>query len=266
MGALFITYEGARGPIIPNKRPLNQKREFYSPSCLTVNETDVSESADTTETVAADPKISTKEELEVINLSPDPNVHRPISISASLSVEERMYLVELLKEYQDVFAGQYDEMPGIDPKLVAHSLNVELGTRPVVQPMRTFHPEVETQITQEVKKLLLAGFIKPIQHPQWLSNIVPVKKKNGQIRCCVDFRNLNKACLKDEFSLPNMDLLIDSAAGHAMFSFMDGFSEYNQIFVSPRDAEKTAFRTPIDNFYYTVMPFGLKNVGATKEP
>ena len=83
-------------------------------------------------------------------------------------------------------------MPGIDPKLVAHSLNVELGTRSVVQPMRTFHPEVEAQITQEMKKLLSAGFIKQIQHPQWLSNIVPVKKKNGQIRYCVDFRNLNK--------------------------------------------------------------------------
>uniref|UniRef100_A0A2N9EGQ7 RNase H type-1 domain-containing protein n=1 Tax=Fagus sylvatica TaxID=28930 RepID=A0A2N9EGQ7_FAGSY len=223
----------------------------------------IPESVDIAEAVTADPKISAKEELEVINLSSDPNVHRPVSISASLSVEERMHLIELLKEYQDVFAWQYDEMPRIDPKLIAHSLNVELGTRPVVQSMSTFHPEVEAQITQEVKKLLSAGFIKPIQHPRWLSNIVSVKKKNGQIRCCVDFRNLNKACPKDEFSLPNMDLLIDSAAGHAMFSFMDGFSGYNQIFMSPKDAEKTAFRTPIGNFYYIVMPFGLKNARAT---
>ena len=114
-----------------------------------------------------------------------------------------------------------------------------------------------------MKKLLAAGFIKPIQHPRWLSNVVPVKKKNGQIRCCVDFRNLNKACPKDEFPLPNMDLLIDSAAGNAMFSFMDGFSGYNQIQMSSKDAEKTAFCTPIGNFYYSVMPFGLKNAGAT---
>jgi hypothetical protein len=159
-------------------------------------------------------------------------------------------------------------MSGIDSELVAHFLNVEPGTRPVVQPMRTFHPEVEAQITQEVKKLLSTGFIKPIQHLRWLSNIVPVKKKNGKIRCCVDFCNLNKACPKDEFPLPNMDLLIDSAAGHAMFSFMDGFSGYNQIFMSSKDAEKTAFRTLIGNFYYTIMPFGLKNAKAThiKEP
>ena len=92
---------------------------------------------------------------------------------------------------------------------------------------------------------------------------MPVKKKNKQIRCCIDFRNLNKVCLKDEFPLPNMDLLIDSAAGSAMFSFIDRFSGYNQIRMAPKDAEKTAFRTPIGNFYYRVMPFGLKNAGAT---
>ena len=79
----------------------------------------------------------------------------------------------------------------------------------------------------------------------------------------MDFHNLNKACPKDEFPLPNMDLLIDSAVGNAMFSFMDGFSGYNQIRMSLKDAEKTAFHTPIGNFYYTVMPFGLKNAGAT---
>ena len=90
-----------------------------------------------------------------------------------------------------------------------------------------------------------------------------MKNKNSQIRCCVDFRNLNKACPKDEFPLPNMDLLIDSVAGSAMFSFMDGFSEYNQIRMAPKDVEKISFRTPMGNFYYTVMPFRLKNAGAT---
>jgi ribonuclease HI len=221
------------------------------------------EEAKLEKSAAENSKITPKEDLEVINLSHDPGIDKPVSISTSLSAVERACFINLLKEYQDVFAWKYDEMPGIDPGLVAHSLNVEPGTKPVVQPARTFHTEVEAQITQEVKKLLAAGFIKPIQHPRWLSNIVPVKKKNGQIRCCVDFRNLNKACPKDEFPLPNMDLLIDSAAGSAMFSFMDGFSGYNQIRMSPRDAEKTAFRTPIGNFYYTVMPFGLKNAGAT---
>jgi hypothetical protein len=139
-------------------------------------------------------------------------------------------------------------MSGLDSGLVAYAFNVEPGTRPVVQSKRTLHPEVEAQITKEIQKLLAVGFVKPIQHPQWLSNIVSVKKKNGQIRCCVDFRNLNKACPKDEFPLPSMDVLIDSVVGHEMFSFMDGFSGYNQIRMSLKDVEKTAFRTPIGNF------------------
>uniref|UniRef100_A0A2N9IAW3 Reverse transcriptase domain-containing protein n=1 Tax=Fagus sylvatica TaxID=28930 RepID=A0A2N9IAW3_FAGSY len=181
------------------------------------------------------------EELETINLSDDPNVELSISIRSSLSLSEKAQLIPLLKEYRDVFAWQYEEMLGLEPDLVVHALNVDPG----------------------IQKLLAADFFKPIEHPQWLSNIVPVKKKNGKIRCCVDFQNLNKACPKDEFPLPNMDLLIDSAAGHTMFSFMDGFSGYNQIQMSPKDAMKTVFRTPIGNFYNTVMPFGLKNASAT---
>ena len=83
------------------------------------------------------------------------------------------------------------------------------------------------------------------------------------MRCCVDFRNLNKAYPKDELPLPNVDMLIDSVAGYAIFSFMDGFSGYNRIRMSPKDAAKTTFRTPIGNFYNTVMLFGLKNANAT---
>ena len=154
-------------------------------------------------------------------------------------------------------------MPRLDPGLIAHTLNVDPQAKPVAQPTRIFHIEIEGQIVKEVQKLLAVGFIKPIQQLCWLSNMVPAKKKNGQIRCCVGFRNLNRACPKDEFPLPNMDLLIDSTAGSALFSFMDGFNGYNQIKMAPKDAEKTAFRTPIGNFYYTMMPFGLKNAVAT---
>ena len=78
-------------------------------------------------------------------------------------------------------------------------------------------------------------------HPKWHSNIVLVKKKNGQIQYCVYFQNLNKACPKDEFALPNTDMLIDSVVGHAMFSFIDGFNRYNQIKMSSKDVAKTAF-------------------------
>ena len=171
--------------------------------------------------------------------------------------------MELLKRYVDVFAWTYDEIPDLDPRLVVHFLNIDPRIKLIIQPARVFLTEVEAQITQEVKKLLAEGFIKPIQHPQWLSNIVLVKKKNSQIRCCVDFCDLDKACPKDEFPLPNIDLLVDLATGSSMFSFMDRYNGYNQIKMATKDAEKTAFRAPIGNFYYIVMPFGLKNAGAT---
>ena len=169
---------------------------------------------------AKEAQIQPEEELKEIDLGTEPGSRKPVFISSRLVAQEREQLVTLLQKYRDVFAWTYDEMPGLDPELVVHSLNVDPGMRPVVQPARVFHTEVEAQIVQEVKKLLTAGFIKPIQHPKWLSNIVPVKKKNGQIRCCVDFRNLNKACPKDEFPLPNIDLLVDFAAGSSMFSLM----------------------------------------------
>ena len=136
-------------------------------------------------------------------------------------------MILLLKEFRDVFAWDYSEMIGLDLGLVVHTLNVDPEARPVAQLARAIHTKIEEQIVKEVQKLLAASFIKPIQHPRWLSNIVPVKKKNGQIRCCVDFRNLNQVCLKDKFLLPDMDLLIDSAIGNATFSFMDRFNGYN---------------------------------------
>ena len=96
-----------------------------------------------------------------------------------------------------------------------------------------------------------------------MSSIVPVEKKNGQIRICVDFRDLNKACPKDDFPIPISEILIDATMGYEIFSFMDGFSGYNQIKMAPEDQELTAFRTPKGIYCYKVMPFGLKNAGAT---
>ena len=84
--------------------------------------------------------------------------------------------------------------------------------------------------------MLFRSFIEEIKCPSWLANIVPVKKKGGQIRIYVDFRGLNKACPKDKFPLPNVDILVDAIAGHERFSFMDGYSGYNQIFIEPVDA------------------------------
>ena len=116
---------------------------------------------------------------------------------------------------------------------------------------------------EEIQKQLSAGFISLVQYPEWLANVVHVPKKDGKVRVCVNFRNLNKASPKDDFPLPHIDMLVDSTAGHAMLSFMDGFSGYNYIMMAPEDREKTSFITKWGTYCYRVMPFGLKNAGAT---
>ncbi len=94
-------------------------------------------------------------------------------------------------------------------------------------------------------------------------NIVHVKEKGRQIHICVDFRDLNRACPIDEFSLSNVDLLVGVVVGHERFSFMDGYNGYNQIVMELLDAPKIAFRTPFSNYYYKVMSFSLKNASTT---
>ncbi|RDX68148.1 Retrovirus-related Pol polyprotein from transposon 17.6, partial [Mucuna pruriens] len=101
------------------------------------------------------------------------------------------------------------------------------------------------------------------EYPQWVANIVPVPKKDGKVRMCVDYRDLNRVSPKDNFPLPHIDLLVDNTAQHSCYSFMDGVSRYNQIRMAPEDKEKTTFITTWGTFCYKVMPFGLKNAGET---
>ena len=112
--------------------------------------------------VEKDNQAMADEELKEVDLGSDPQEPRPISISASLTEKEKSELILLLKEFKDVFAWDYNEMPGLDPGLVAHMLNVDPEAKPVAQPTRILHTEMEGQIVKEVQKLLAAGFIKPI--------------------------------------------------------------------------------------------------------
>ncbi|KAG9458311.1 hypothetical protein H6P81_002819 [Aristolochia fimbriata] len=205
---------------------------------------------------------ATIDELKKIDLgmAEDP---RPTFLSASLTAEEEAEYIALLCEYRDIFAWSYTEMPSLDPRVAVHKLAVHSSVRPVKQSQRRFRPELVPEIEKEVDKLIAANFIREVKYPSWIANIVPVKKKTGQIRVCVDFRDLNKACPKDDFPLPITELMVDATTGHEALSFMDGSSGYNQIWMDPKDEELTAFRTPKDIFCYKVMPFGLKNAGAT---
>ena len=150
-----------------------------------------------------------------------------LKIGIVLSTLEKKKMISFLKANQDAFTWKHEDMPGIDRKIIQHHLNVNLECKPVQQKGRIFAPERNKAITEEVQKLLEADFIKEVCYPDWLANVVMVKKSNGKWRMCVNFIDLNKAFPKDSFPLPMIDQLVDSTAGHKLLSFMDAFSGYN---------------------------------------
>ncbi|CAL9000886.1 unnamed protein product [Prunus brigantina] len=115
----------------------------------------------------------------------------------------------------------------------------------------------------EVEKLLSISFIKKVDYPTWLANVVMVCKPKKGWRRCVDYTNRNCAGPKDSFLLPQIDQLMDATVGHALLSFMDAYFGYNQIFMHPDDQAHTSFITDRGLYCYKVMPFSLKNIGAT---
>ncbi|KAL5556509.1 hypothetical protein UlMin_038745 [Ulmus minor] len=172
-------------------------------------------------------------------------------------------LIIFLREHRDVFVWSHEDMPGIDPNVIVHRLNIDPNFKPIKQKRRTFNAERYMAINTEVDKLLKAGFIEEANYPDWIANVVLVKKANGNWRVCVDFTDLNRACPKDSFPLPRIDQLVDATARHELLSFMDAYSGYNQIQMHEEDQEHTAFLTNQGLYCYKVMPFGLKNAGAT---
>ena len=115
----------------------------------------------------------------------------------------------------------------IDPSVITHRLNVSPSYKPVRQKKRVFTLERDNAIKEEVHKLVTAEFICEVYYPDWLANVVMVKKANGKWRMFVDFTNLNKTCPKDSYPLPHIDQSVDSTAGHQLLSLMDTFSGYN---------------------------------------
>ena len=202
------------------------------------------------------------EALENIPLD-ESNLERYTRVGADLEKKTKKDLVQFLKKNIDVFAWSHEDMPGIDPGVITHRLNVSPSFKPIRQKKRVFAPERNSAIKDEVHKLMVAKFIREVYYPDWLSNVVMVKKANGKWRMCVDFTDLNKACPKDSYPLPCIDQLVDSTVSHKLLSFMDAFSGYNQIKMDEANQEKTSFVTSQGLFCYEVMPFGLKNTGAT---
>ena len=184
-------------------------------------------------------------------------------VGTSLSPQTKKEIVSFLKDNLDVFAWSHEDMPGIPANIIQHHLNVDPEKKPVQQRRKVFALERNKVLMDEVNKLLAANFIKEVYYLEWLANVVMVKKANKKWRMCVDFTDLNNACPKDIFPLPRIEQLVDSTARHKLLTFMDAFSEYNQIQMVEEDQEKTAFITNQRLYCYRVMPFGLKNVWAT---
>ncbi|KAK1648155.1 hypothetical protein QYE76_065960 [Lolium multiflorum] len=154
-----------------------------------------------------------------------------VSSPSVLARTEIERLTGFLRENRDIFAWTPRDMPGV-PRELAEHLHVRPDAKPVKQPLRRFAEERRKAIGEEIARLLAAGFIMEVLHPDWLANPVLVLKKNDSWRMCIDYTSLNKACPKDPFPLPRIDQVIDSTAGCELLSFLDAYSGYHQSFES----------------------------------
>ncbi|CAN6561920.1 unnamed protein product [Malus baccata var. baccata] len=229
---------------------------------------DLPESLELVEFLCAEPDKpppEVQDHLEVIDLGTEGD-RRPIQISGLLDTNDQAKIVCLLQEFKDCFAWHYTEMPGLDSTLVEHRMPIKEGYIPVKQAPRMMSKEIEEKVKKEIERLVKAGFIRPAKYVEWLANIVPILKAiTKAVRCCVDYRNINGATPKDEYHMPMANLSIDAVAKHKVLSFIDGNAGYNQIKMAHEDIHKTSFRCPehVGAYEYLVMPFGLKNAGAT---
>ena len=208
--------------------------------------------------------------LEVVHLAEAPTSAPPSSmhptsspcqppLPENLSPLQQQQLNELFKEYQDVFS-QGDEDLGNTP-LLEHG--IETHGPPLRQPYRRQNPAVRREEMAQVQQMLSSNVIRPSNSP-WASPVVMVRKKDGSLRFCVDFRQLNAATVKDAHPLPRIDDLLDALHGAKWFSTLDLKSGYWQVPIAEQDKEKTAFRTSSGQlFEFNQVPFGLCNAPAT---
>jgi hypothetical protein len=168
-----------------------------------------------------------------------------------------------LKEFFDVFDWKYEYLRTYDTNIIEHKIPLKEDTKPFRKKLKKINPMMLPIMEKEVKKLLDAQIIIPFRYSEWVANLVPVRNKNGEIRLCVDFRNLNRSSKKDNYPLQKMDHIPKRVTGSSRMSMIDGFSRCNQIFVFPEDRENTTFTNPWGTFMYPKMSFGLMNAGAT---
>ena len=181
-------------------------------------------------------------------------------LGSQLSPEEEKLVTDVICKNKDLFSWTTVDMPNIHLEAMSHKLAIFKEARTVAQKKRKMGEERRQVVESEVKKLLEAGFIREVKYTMWLANMVMVKKSSGKWRMCTDFTDLNKAYPKGAYPLPSIDRLIDGASDHKVLSFLDAYSRDNQIPMYAPDRTKTTFITDQVNYYYDVIPFGLKTL------
>ena len=197
--------------------------------------------------------------ISSVHLAQAPTEGQLPPVPTSLTSEQQEDLHKLLEEYQDVFSKQGD--PISSTSMVEHEIHTT--GRPIRQPFRRQNPIIREIEQKQVKEMLRDGVIRPSSSP-WASPVVMVKKKDGSMRFCVDFRQMNDATIKDAHPLPRIDDTLESLYGAQYFTTLDLKCGYWQVPITEEDKEKTAFRTSSGQLYeFNQLPFGLCNAPAT---
>jgi ribonuclease HI len=185
-----------------------------------------------------------------------------VKLSSNLTRKHRDKYVELLKEFDNVFSWTYEDLIKYDTTIIEPKIPLKEEAKLFRKKLRRINPMLLPILEREVNKLMDAQIIVPLRYSEWVANLVPIRKKSGEIRLCVDFRNLNRSSKKDNYPFPKVEHILQRVTGASRISIIDGFLGYNQILVLPEDREKIIFTTPWGTFMYAKMPFGLMNAGA----
>jgi hypothetical protein len=158
-----------------------------------------------------------------------PKNPKNINLDKTIYKEERKAYLKLFRQYQEFFSWSYRDLKNYDTRIIQHTIPLNPEIKSFQQKLRKYHPSLQPLMCQEFKKLLDAKMIFQVRHFAWVANLVPVRKKSGEIRLCIDFRNLNRASEKDNYPVPPMEQLLQNMFGSDIFSLLDGFSGYNQV-------------------------------------
>ena len=209
------------------------------------------------------------------------NEQCPVVISSLLTTAQEYNLLHLLKKNKQALEWKISDLKGINPSICTHHIYLEVVSKAVRQSQRRLNPHLQEVVRIEVLKLLQAGIIYPISDSTWVSPTQVVPKKSGVTtvrnekgeelstrlttswRVCIDYRRVTEVTRKDHFPLPFIDQLLERVSGHPLYCFLDGYSGYFQIEISPEDQEKATFTCPFGTYAYRRMPFGLCNTPAT---